>query len=281
MSSNAVRDTGAVASSRPTRSDADLARLAAFRAGLVVQLIAAGFFGLVPLIAPVDFAKAFGLTGAEPYLYRLAGAATVGYMAPALLGLLRGSWASLRIPMATTFLFNATAASASLVTIDESGLQPLAAVVALAASIFTAIAAYWLWRGGSPDEAGRQRLEPGFKLTLAGATVAASIIGGSALLLPRAYASFFDVSAADLIIIRLGGAATVGFALAGLLSFLIDDWPAIRTQTIASIAANIAAVIASAVYLAQGGRSWLGVLLLIAAGGLVLALTAWSARAER
>ena len=170
MSSDAVHNSGPVASSRTARSSAEMARLGVFRAGLVGQLVAAGFFGLVPLIAPVDFAKAFGLTGDEPYLYRLAGAATVGYMAPALLGLLRGSWASLRIPIATTFLFNATAASASLVTIDESGLQPLAAVVALAASIFTAIAAYWLWRGGSPDDAGRQRLEPGFRLTLAGAT---------------------------------------------------------------------------------------------------------------
>jgi hypothetical protein len=48
-----------------------------------------------------------------------------------------------------------------------------------------------------------------------------------------------------------------------------------------SIVANIAAAIASAVYLAQGGPSWLGILLLVAAGGLVLSLTAWSLRAER
>jgi hypothetical protein len=282
MSSDATHDSARTAPSRrAAQSHVDLAQLGAFRASLLGQLIAAGFFGLVPLVAPVDFARAFGLSGDEPYLYRLAGAATIGYVAPALIGLWRGSWASLRIPIATTFLFNATAAAVSLVTIDEVGLQPLAVIVALAASAFAAISAYWLWRGGWPDDADGKALEPGFRLSLSVATVAATIVGGSQLLLPRAFADFFDVSATDLVIIRLAGAATLGFALAGLLSAVVNRWPAIRTQTIASIVANVAATIASVVYLAQGGTSWLGILLLVAAGGLVLSLSAWSVRAGR
>ena len=61
----------------------------------------------------------------------------------------------------------------------------------------------------------------------------------------------------------------------------VGQTPLNRPRESASIVANIAAVIASAVYIAQGGPSWLGILLLIAAGGLVLSLTAWAARAER
>jgi preprotein translocase subunit Sec61beta len=280
-SASAVPSTARPGSGRIEPAAADQTRLGIFRFGLILQFCAAGFFGLAPLLAPVDYAHALGLSGDEPYLFRLAGAATLGYAVPAVLGLLRGSWVSLRIPMATTFVFNVSAAVAGLVTIDESGLQPLSVIVAVAGSAFAAIAGYWLWRGGAWDGAASQPLERGFRMTLAGATVAATIVGGSQLLLPRSFASVFGVSAADLIIIRLAGAATLGFAIAGLLSFYENHWPAVRIQTIASIVANIAAVIASAVYIAQGGPSWLGFLLLIAAGGLVLSLTAWAARAER
>src|SRR5438132_1077921 len=101
------------------------------------------------------------------------------------------------------------------------------------------------------------RLEPGLRLTLAGATVAATLFAGWQLLLPRAFASFFGLSAADLVIIRLTGAATLGYALAGLLATAVDRWPAARIQTFPSISANILAAIASAIYIAQGGRSLL------------------------
>jgi hypothetical protein len=83
------------------------------------------------------------------------------------------------------------------------------------------------------------------------------------------------------VIIRLAGAATLGYGVAGLLSFLTNRWRAIRVQTLAAIVANVAAAIASTVYLAQGGRSILGALFLVAAVALVLSLTAWGARAER
>ena len=259
----------------------DQARTGLFRIALGVQVLAAGFFGLFPYLAPADFARAFGLAGDEPYLLRLAGAATIGYAVSALIGLIRGSWMSLRIPIASTFTFNVTAAAASLVAIDETGLAPLPVLVGIAASAFATISAYWLWRNEGPADAGGATFEPGFRLTQAAATVVASAIGLWELLLPRAFASLFDLSPADLVIIRLAGAATLGLGVAGLLSLIVDHWPAIRIQTIAAITSNVAVAIASAIYLAQGGRSILGVLFLLASGFLVLSLTAWAARAER
>jgi hypothetical protein len=260
----------------------DQARTGWFRVALFVQLLAAGSFGVAPYVAPAEFARAFNLVGDEPYLLRLAGSATIGYAAAALLGLFRPAWTSLRIPIASTFTFNLSAAAASLVTIDETGLAPLPLVVGLAAGVFAAVSGYWLWRNEGPSgrDAG-EALEPGFRATQALATVAASAIGLWQLLLPRAFATFFGISGADLVIIRLAGAATLGFGVAGLLSVIVDRWPAVRVQTVSAIAANVAAAIASAIYLAQGGRSWLGVLFLVAAGALVLSLTAWAARAAR
>jgi hypothetical protein len=261
----------------------DQAKTAVFRASLAVQLLAAGFFGLAPLLAADAFATAFQVHGDEPYLFWLAGAATLGYAAAALIGLVRGSWWSLRIAIASTFTFNLAAAAACLVTIDESGVSPLPVLVSLAASAFAAISAFWLSRdeGPLPVDAAADPLEPGFRLTQALAPVAATAVGVWQLCLPRGFADVFNVSAADLVIIRLAGAATLGYGVAGLLSFLTNRWRAIRVQTLAAIVANVAAAIASTVYLAQGGRSILGALFLVAAVALVLSLTAWGARAER
>ena len=154
-------------------------------------------------------------------------------------------------------------------------------VVVIGGGLFAAAAALQLWRAAAVSGIAGDRLEPGLRLTLAGATVAATLFAGWQLLLPRAFASFFGLSAADLVIIRLTGAATLGYALAGLLATAVDRWPAARIQTFPSISANILAAIASAIYIAQGGRSLLGPLFLLASGLLVLSLTAWAARAER
>src|SRR5262245_51161006 len=72
---------------RTVDSTEDQARGGLFRIELAVQLLAAGFFGLVPLLVPDVFAQAFGLTGDDPYMIRLAGAATLGYAATAIVGL--------------------------------------------------------------------------------------------------------------------------------------------------------------------------------------------------
>lgn len=251
-----------------------------FRALMAVQLVAAGFFGLFPFLAPGEFARAFGLVGDEPYLYRLAGAAALGYAVAALFGL-RASWRAIRVPLIATLTFNLAAVTACLVSIDEVGVQPLSGVVAVAAGTFAVLAAYWLNRDEGARGEPRERLEPGFRLTIAAGVVAAGLVAGIQLLLPNVFTDLFGLSQSDLVIVRLAGAATLGYATGGLFSILADDWRAARIQTVAAIAANVAAALASAIYIAQGGPSILGPLFLVASGGLVLALTGWGARAQR
>ena len=258
----------------------DQARNPVFRALMGVQLLAAGFFGLFPFLAPGEFARVFGLAGDEPYLFRLAGAATIGYAVAALLGL-RASWRAIRVPLIATLTFNLAAVSACLISIDEAGLQPLSGLVALAAGTFAVLAAYWLNRDEGDRGEPRERLEPGFRLTIAAGVVAAGLVAGIQLFLPRAFTDLFGLAESDLVIVRLAGAATLGYATGGLFSILADDWRAARIQTVAAIAANVAAALASVIYIAQGGPSILGPLFLVASGGLVLALTGWGARAQR
>src|SRR5437667_2205690 len=88
-----------VRSSPPMPSAAlpDQATLPIFRILLVVQVLAAGFFGLLPFLLPETFASGAGFVGDEPFIYRLAGAATLGYAAVALIGSVRPAWYRLRI----------------------------------------------------------------------------------------------------------------------------------------------------------------------------------------
>ena len=55
-------------------------RLSRSESGFIVLPMAAGFvFGLLPLLVPSQFASAGGFPGNDTYVYRLAGAATLGY----------------------------------------------------------------------------------------------------------------------------------------------------------------------------------------------------------
>ena len=67
---------------------ADQTRLPIFRLLLLVQVGVAGSFGLLPLLLPQTFASWFGYTGRDDLVYRLAGAASVGYAVAALIGFL-------------------------------------------------------------------------------------------------------------------------------------------------------------------------------------------------
>src|SRR5439155_16216150 len=87
-----LASAGARVRSSPPMSSAalpDQATLPIFRILLIVQVLAAGFLGLVPFLVPDTFALGAGFVGDEPFIYRLAGAATLGYAAMALIASVR------------------------------------------------------------------------------------------------------------------------------------------------------------------------------------------------
>jgi len=58
-----------------------------FRPLLWLLILAGGFFGLAPFIAPATFASLTGFAGTDIFTYRLAGAATFAYA----IGLMAGT----------------------------------------------------------------------------------------------------------------------------------------------------------------------------------------------
>ena len=105
--------------------------------------LSAGVFGLLPLIAPVTFASLFGLVGTDIWIFRMAGAACLGYAVAGLLELRAAGYQPIAVQNLGAIAFNAFAAVASWLSVTSGTGGILAPVVAVAATLF-ALALGWL-----------------------------------------------------------------------------------------------------------------------------------------
>src|SRR5690349_985533 len=103
-----------------------LATLSPIERGLLVlPLIGGVVFGLLPLFAPKLLAMLAGTPGNDPYIYWLAGAATLGYALPLALGLRQPAWAPLRFVVVAVLVFNLASIYACALEIGGGAAQPL------------------------------------------------------------------------------------------------------------------------------------------------------------
>jgi hypothetical protein len=266
--------------SRPA-PEGDQARLPIFRALLALQVLVAGLFGLAPLVFPDTFAALTGGAPNESVVARIAGAATFGYALMALVGLLRARWVELRVPTIATFTFNLAAVAGALITLGEGDTRPVVFFVAVAATAFTFLTGYWLFRNEGRDGDGGQRLEAGFRATIVLATGVALLFGATPLFMTRLFAETMSLPTDDLFIYRMAGAATLGFGVAGIFELLAGRWVPARLAVLGAIAFNALAVISAAIYFAGGGTSILGGIVLLVGAFFAFTLTGWAARAQR
>jgi hypothetical protein len=106
--------------------------------GIVVVLAtaAAAIFGLGPQV-PVGFASLMGYKGTDEYVYRLAGAACLGYAVMGIQELRSRHWDDMRLPSVMAVVFNALALLASIFELLAGRGTLLVYLVALAAGFFT------------------------------------------------------------------------------------------------------------------------------------------------
>jgi hypothetical protein len=258
---------------RPS-TDTDQAALPIFRLSVLVQLLAAGFFSLFPLLAPVPFAGLFGYAGDAPLAYRLFGAATTGYaLAAAFVLWKRPAWAELRISLVATVTFNVAAFLASAVALIAGGPLVLPLVVLVASGTFSAVSAYWLRRDQGPRIAGDSSLSTTALGIIGLATLSAAVFGLLPLVVPELFAKLFGLPGTDVYLYRLAGAATLGYATAGWLELRAGRLEPIRIQNLAAIAFNALGAAASLVALLHGYGGLLAPLIVIAAGFFTVTLT--------
>lgn len=260
---------------------ADQAQLPIFRALLVVEILAAGVFGLVPFVLPVLAAKTVGFVGDEPFIYRLAGAASFGYAVMAWIGYRQPAWHRMRIPLIATLTFTAAAVVASALSLLNGEQQFIIYFVLIVSVVFSILSLYWVVRNVGPRAADGGGIEAAFRTILLLATAAAAVFGVVPLLAPKAFMSFAGFKGTDLYIGRAAGAATLGYAVAGVYQLRARNRAEIHVQVIGALVFNGLSAIAAALYVIEGGRSPVGVLILVAATFFSASFIWWLTRQPR
>ena len=104
-------------------------------------------FALGPLFLGGQFGVLVGASGNDPFVYRQAGAATLGAAVGGLLVLQSRRWSAARIPALMAVTFNGLSVIAALIEI-VAGAQPVAFLILAAAAFTTVGMALALYRRG-------------------------------------------------------------------------------------------------------------------------------------
>jgi len=111
-----------------------------------IGTLAAAFFGLAALIAGGGFGRAVGASGADDFVYRQSGAATLGAAVGGVLVLLSRVWDAARIPAIMALVFNGLSVIAA--ALDTGAGRPVTYVILVAAGLVTVGSLLALIRGG-------------------------------------------------------------------------------------------------------------------------------------
>jgi hypothetical protein len=103
----------------------------------VVGVVAAAVFGLGPLLLGGQFGVLVGASGADGFVYRQAGAATLGAAVGGVLVLQSRRWSATRLPTLMAVTFNGLSVIAAIIEIIAGG--PAVAVLILGAAGVTTI----------------------------------------------------------------------------------------------------------------------------------------------
>ncbi len=230
---------------------------------LLLPLAGGAVFGLLPLLAPAQLAQLVGASGNDPYIYRLAGAATFGYAVALVLGLRDGRWSRVRLVVYAVLAFNALSLYA---VTAELGRDPRPVVLAIGGTS-VAIVAICLWLVSRRRESGDgpPDMATWVYVVTAAATVSAAVFG-LAPLFPAQFAGLFGYLGTDEFLYRQAGAACFGYAVMGIGELRSRRWRECEVAAAMAVVFNGLAAIASAFELARGRPTLLVGVVLLAAG---------------
>jgi hypothetical protein len=189
------------------------------RALLILPALAALVLGLLPLLLPKPFADLSQFPATDEYIYRLAGAATLGYGVALIIGLFQKEWRIVRLPVIGTLLFNLASLYACATDILR-GHSPYSVYFVLVCSIlFVTITSVLLARhAGVPrlevDQAGTSSL---LRIFLVVGAIAAGVFGVLPLFVPWFF-KYFGFAIDAPFILQQAGAASLGYAVIAVLA---------------------------------------------------------------
>jgi hypothetical protein len=234
---------------------------------LLIVSVPVAVLGVGALLVPDQFAHLIGATGATStlYLYRLVGAAGLGYVAALSWGLWTTIWASVRLLAASLLGFGASGAGGAVLQLlsgDTKGIVWVILVLGLAVSVLTTVLLI--------AHRGALRRQPNVSAGLVGFVVGATLVvlpfALVPLLSPTAFAQALGLPTVDLLLYRLGGAELVGYVVLGALEVQSRNAVELHPAAIMVLFFNGLAVLASLVALVAGERSFLTYLVVVASG---------------
>ncbi len=246
---------------------------------LAIPLAGGTVFGLAPLLVPAQFAAVTGYTGQDPYVYRLAGAATFGYAVALWLGIRRGDFPALRAVIAATLAFNVVSILASALEIAAARAQPVVFLI-----VVTDVAIIWLTvriLRAHAGQTGEPRRVPLWIVVVTALATAAAAVFGILPEFPTLAASLSGASGRDEFIFRQAGASTFGYAVMGVLELRSLRWSEIRLPAVMGATFNGLAFIASLYTIATGGATPVVALVAVASGAFTVLIAAQLVRDGR
>lgn len=226
------------------------------KALLGIPLLGGLVFGLTPLLAQSQFAALSGASGADAYVYRLAGAATFGYAVALLLTIWQNEWLPARLVVIPTLVFNLASLYACAAAIVGGSANLIVYLILVTSLIIVASTAWMLnqHRGalhGIPD------IAQWLVYLTAFLAIVATVVGLVLLLAPVPIGQLFGYKGTDDFLYRQGGAATLGYGVMGYFMLRSRVWREIRLAAIMALAFNGVSFLAAVLELLSGGLFWL------------------------
>jgi hypothetical protein len=208
-------------------------------------------FGVLPLLLGGAFGAALGYPGNDSFIYRLAGAATLGYAVALILGLRQGDWAPLRIVVIGTLTFNLASIYACLVQLMAGDTNLYVYLIFGTSIAITGITLWLLNRHASEAQTGADVSAWYIRFLVLGAVLSGAF-GLLPLLIPVLGATLTAFQGTDVFLIRQGGATSLGYAVMSIVGMRSGKWDEIRLPLIMALTFNGFSFLASVIALFSG-----------------------------
>lgn len=218
---------------------------------LVIPLLGAIVFGILPLLFSRQFASLLGFTGNDTYMYRLAGAVTLGYVPGLLITILRGEWTPARLVIIATLVFNIGSLFAVGTALLAGNAQPVVYAI-LATSLLIIVMTVWMLNKHRDVTRPAPDIAKWVVYLIVFLTAAAFGTGTLFLLAPLQVSQLFGFMGTDEFVFRQGGAATLGFAVMGVFELRSRAWREIRLPSMNALLFNGASLVATVIAIVSG-----------------------------
>lgn len=235
-------------------------------------------FGVFPLLLGGAFGAALGFPGNDAFVYRLAGAATLGYAVALIMGLRSGDWAPLRLVVVATLAFNLASIYACVVQLAAGDTNILVYLILGTSIAISGITAWMLNRHAGIERPAADISVWYIRFLILG-TVLSGVFGLMPLLIPVFGAQLLGFHGTEVFIMRQAGAASLGYAVMGVFGIRSGAWQELRLPLVMALIFNGFSFIASVIALFSGEPVLITVV--IAAASLFVTIVGYLAYQRR